>query len=66
MVFTESYTKRAITIIWIVFAIVLFWRGVWGLLDIYLFPHNLLLSYLISALFGIIILYLTRKIHLTV
>lgn len=66
MKFTEKYTRSAITIIGVVFAIVLFWRGTWGLLDLYLFPDNMLLSYLISAAAGIIILYFSKKIHLTV
>lgn len=65
MKFTEKYTRSAITIIWVVFAIVLFWRGIWGLLDVYLFPHNYVLSCLISVLAGIIILYFSKKIHLT-
>lgn len=39
-------------------AMVSFWRGVWGLLDYYLFPNNEPLSYLVSFLIGLIILYL--------
>jgi Zn-dependent protease with chaperone function len=66
MRFTEKYTKSAMTIIGVVFAIVLFWRGVWGLLDEFLFPGNPILSYIISAVAGIIILYFSKKIHLTV
>lgn len=37
--------------------VVLFWRGVWGLLDLYFFPNNPLLSYLFSILMGLIILW---------
>lgn len=44
------------------FAIIAFWRGIWGLLDIYLFPNYLVLSYLISVLIGILILILTRNL----
>ena len=29
-------------------AIVAFWRGIWGILDLYLFPNDELLSYLTS------------------
>lgn len=36
--------------------IVLIWRGVWGLADMYLFPNNLILSYIISIIVGILIL----------
>lgn len=42
----------------IVFAIIMVWRGVWGLLDLYLFPGSPLLSYLLSIGFGFVILYL--------
>lgn len=37
-------------------AIVSFWRGVWGLMDMYLFPENLALSLLISIALGLVIL----------
>ncbi len=39
-------------------AIVFVWRGIWGLLDIFLFPQNPVLSYVFSALFGLTILYI--------
>ena len=42
----------------IVLAIIMLWRGVWGLLDVYLFPGVPTLSYLISIALGILILYL--------
>ena len=38
--------------------LVIFWRGLWGLLDIYLFPGNPLLSYVVSAGIGLVILYI--------
>lgn len=41
------------------FAVVAFWRGVWGLLDVYLFPDNPSLSLWLSALLGIAILVIT-------
>jgi len=37
-------------------AIVLFWRGMWGVLDMYLFPNNDAVSYAISTLLGILVL----------
>ena len=37
-------------------AIVSFWRGVWGLMDIYLLPKNLTLSFVISIIIGTSIL----------
>ena len=41
------------------FAIISFWRGIWGLLDLYLLPNNYKLSLILSVLIGIVILLLT-------
>lgn len=40
--------------------VVCLWRGVWGLLDMYLFPENLSASYAVSVLIGMIIITLTH------
>ena len=53
---TISYT------ILIAFAIISFWRGIWGLMDLYLFPDNHTLSLWISVLIGLIVLYITKHI----
>jgi hypothetical protein len=37
--------------------LILFWRGMWGFLDIYLFPDKPILSYITSAVLGFIILF---------
>ncbi|MGR9051351.1 MAG: hypothetical protein ACU84J_01755 [Gammaproteobacteria bacterium] len=42
----------------IVLGIIMLWRGVWGLLDQYLFPGSPTLSYLMSMALGILVLYL--------
>ncbi|MDD3861786.1 MAG: hypothetical protein PHP74_02760 [Candidatus Gracilibacteria bacterium] len=42
----------------IAIAIVLVWRSIWGLADMYLFPNNPLLSHLVSLFLGILFLYL--------
>lgn len=42
----------------IIFAIVMLWRGVWGLLDTYLFPGSPTFSYLVCIGLGAVILYL--------
>ena len=42
----------------IIFAIIMLWRGVWGLLDTYLFPGSPVLSYLTGFGIGAVILYL--------
>ena len=42
----------------IVLGIIMLWRGVWGLLDQYLFPGSPTLSYLLSIGLGVLVLYL--------
>lgn len=44
----------------ITFAVVCLWRGIWGLLDIFIFPDNLFLSYSITCLVGIAIMALAN------
>jgi predicted RND superfamily exporter protein len=38
-------------------AVVFFWRGAWGIMDLYLLPNNLTHSYIASLVLGVIILY---------
>jgi hypothetical protein len=40
----------------IAFAVIAFWRGIWGLMDEYLFPQNYTLSLIISVFVGLGIL----------
>lgn len=40
----------------IAFAVISFWRGIWGLMDEYLFPNNYQLSLWISLIVGLSIL----------
>lgn len=42
----------------VVCAIIMLWRGVWGLLDHYLFPGSPTFSYLLSIALGALVLYL--------
>ena len=42
-------------------AVVMVWRGVWDLCDMFLFPENPVLSNVISILVGIIILYIDDR-----
>jgi len=39
-------------------AIVMLWRGAWGLLDNYLFPDNQILSFSVSLIIGIGLLFI--------
>ena len=48
------------------FALICFWRGAWGLLDLYLFPGNPRLSFWVSISIGLVVLFLIalyRKDH---
>lgn len=58
----ENHFQKTIYTIMIAFAIVSFWRGVWGLMDEYLFPANSTLSFSISVLIGILILSQTKHL----
>lgn len=42
------------------FAVIAFWRGAWGLMDLYLLPENQALSFTISLLIGLAILIATH------
>lgn len=42
----------------IAIGVVMVWRGIWGLADLFLFPSNTLLSFSVSIIIGIIILFL--------
>jgi hypothetical protein len=39
-------------------AIIMFWRGLWGLMDLYLFPNNEVMSYIVSVLLGLFLLFI--------
>jgi len=41
-------------------AVVAFWRGSWGIMDVYLFPNNYEISSWASITLGLIILYATH------
>lgn len=58
----EIHLKKVGFTILIAFAIVSFWRGVWGLMDLYLLPENEVASYAVSVAIGILILYLTKNL----
>lgn len=45
-------------VIVIIFAIIMVWRGIWGLLDIYFFPGYPTFSHLTCLLIGAVVLYL--------
>jgi hypothetical protein len=53
--------KKIIYTLVIGVAIVAFWRGAWGLMDLYIFPNNHALSLGITLLVGVIVLILTQN-----
>jgi hypothetical protein len=54
------YRNRNLQNLLIGLAIVFFWRGAWGLMDIYIFPASPILSYGFSALAGLALLFFVR------
>lgn len=48
---------KVLHILLVASAVVMFWRGVWGILDTYFFPDQKVLSYLTSILIAFFILY---------
>lgn len=42
--------------VFLIAAIVALWRGLWGLMDLFLFKENLVLSYFSSIIIGLAIL----------
>lgn len=57
-----GYFRQIIFALLVGFAIVAFWRGVWGLLDVYLLPNNVALSMWASVAIGAIILIVTHDV----
>lgn len=47
-----------INVVIVIVAIIMLWRGVWGLLNTFLFPGSPVFSYLASVALGVLILYL--------
>lgn len=52
--------KQTLFTLCIGLSVVSFWRGAWGIMDLYLFPENYELSSWISVLIGLIVLYITH------
>lgn len=42
-------------------ALIFFWRGLWGLLDLYLLPHTPTASYVVSIIIGLVLLILDDR-----
>jgi len=57
---TTKKIKRVFNTLFVASGVILFWRGSWGLMDLYIHPTDPLVSYLISLSLGIIILVLSN------
>ncbi|MBU2100354.1 hypothetical protein KKG83_01920 [Candidatus Micrarchaeota archaeon] len=58
--FHELETKHQLVVALLVaFAVVSFWRGVWGLMDVHLIPQDIHISYWASLIIGLFVLILT-------
>jgi len=55
----EAKHQLLFTIV-IAFAVISFWRGVWGLMDLFFFPNNYQLSLWTSVIVGLVILWVTN------
>ena len=58
----KKKTSSTLKVLLIGTAAVLFWRGVWGLMDLYVFPNHALSSYVSSLVVGIAVLLATNKL----
>ncbi|MBT3865670.1 hypothetical protein HOF78_01030 [Candidatus Woesearchaeota archaeon] len=52
--------NQAVFTLMIGFAVVAFWRGAWGIMDVYLIPDNYELSSWVSIIIGLFILWITH------
>ena len=59
----QEKLKSALHIFLLLTAIVLIWRGIWGLADLYLFPKDETLSLFFSIIIGLIILFGSGKLY---
>lgn len=59
-----KHMRSNLKLFFLAVGVVSVWRGVWGLSDIYLFPNEPVLSFVLSTIVGLAIIYLNdRKIN---
>lgn len=59
----EKHKHKALFAITVGVAIIAFWRGVWGLFDVYLLPSNYALSCWITIIIGLVILKISHYLY---
>ncbi len=52
---------KFIRLLAIAVAVILFWKGTWGLVDLYLFPSNATLRYVSAITIGLLLLLATHE-----
>lgn len=60
--FLRRRKYRTFLAVMVATGVVFFWRGTWGLMDLYIFPSDPRLSYLISIAVGLLILKITHRL----
>lgn len=59
MIFKKFLEKHSLLdSIIVAVAIIMLWRGVWGLMDLYLFPAQPWVSYIVGGAIGLLLLFL--------
>lgn len=53
----RSSAKKRLRVVFEFVGIIMLWRGIWGLVDLYLFPDSQLVSHIISILLGATLIY---------
>jgi len=53
--------KRVFFALLVAFAVISFWRGLWGLWDVYVYPDNYILSLWVSIIVGALILIFSHR-----
>jgi len=58
----KSQITKLLYALLIGFGVISFWRGLWTLMDLYLFPNSLVISSWVSLFIGLAILYFTKHV----
>ena len=59
----KTKCREALNVFIMLTAVILIWRGIWGLADLYLFSEDRTLSLFFSVVIGLLILFGAGKIY---
>ena len=54
------FLSKSLRLLLLSFGVIAIWRGIWGLLDLFLVPSNELSSYITSIIIGLAVLMLVN------